>query len=199
MTAIRYRPEIDGLRAIAVLSVILFHAEVWWLPGGFVGVDIFFVISGFLITQLLLANGSQEGSPILQFYERRARRILPALVVVTVVTLVASIFFLIPDQIKDLSNSLVWVAVFISNFYFDGQVGYFAAQAHELPFLHTWSLAVEEQFYLLFPLAILGMRRWSRKALGIALLVAAAISLSLAEVLVYVDAEKNFFFTFSRV
>ncbi|MFC3085509.1 acyltransferase family protein [Tabrizicola soli] len=186
------------MRAVAVLSVILYHAQIWWIPGGFAGVDIFFVISGYLITTLLLNDMAQDRFSLLQFYERRARRILPALVTVVLATVLAAILLLTPSRIAALSDSVIWVSVFLSNFHFADQSGYFGPGAHQLPLLHTWSLAVEEQFYLLFPLALHAMRRRSRRAKVMALVAAILVSFFLAEVLARVDAEKNFFFTLSR-
>lgn len=148
-----YRLEIDGLRAIAVLGVILFHVDVK-CPGGFVGVDVFFVISGYLITSLLLRDLETGRFSLVQFWERRCRRILPALAVMVLVTLLAAGFLLLPDDYLKLGRSAVWQALFASNVHFWQDTGYFAAAAAEKPLLHTWSLAVEEQFYLGMPLLL---------------------------------------------
>jgi len=151
---LRYRPEIDGLRAIAVLSVVFFHAELG-PPGGFVGVDIFFVISGYLISALILRDFENAKFSIVEFWERRARRIIPALAVMVVVTLIAGYAFLIPEELKNLGASAFSQSLFIANVFFSraGQ-GYFDGPEEEMPLLHTWSLAVEEQFYLVFPLLL---------------------------------------------
>lgn len=177
----KYRREIDGLRALAVVSVILFHARVPFLAGGFLGVDIFFVIFGFLITSLLdhdLANGRYS---LAKFYERRVRRIVPALTLVLFVTVPAAFVLLLPSQMENFSASLAAVVVFLSNFYFLSQVGYFAPDAELEPLLHTWSLAVEEQFYLLFPpfLALLWHKGSVRTYAVLSLLAAASFCFSL--------------------
>lgn len=151
---LRYRPEIDGLRAIAVLSVVFFHAKLG-PPGGFVGVDIFFVISGYLISALILRDFENAKFSIIEFWERRARRIIPALAVMVAVTLIAGYIFLIPEELKSLGASAFAQSLFIANIYFSRSgEGYFDGPAEEMPLLHTWSLAVEEQFYLVFPLLL---------------------------------------------
>ena len=155
----RYRPEIDGLRALAVIGVVLFHAKIG-LRGGFVGVDVFFVISGFLITSLIIKDLSDGKFTLANFWERRVRRIVPAAVVVVLATLVAGWFLLMPDDYVLLGQSAAWQAVFAANFHFWLNTGYFAAPAETQPLLHTWSLAVEEQFYLFFPLILFGLFRW---------------------------------------
>jgi peptidoglycan/LPS O-acetylase OafA/YrhL len=177
---VHYRAEIDGLRAVAVLSVILAHAGVPWLPGGFVGVDVFFVISGFLITRLLCTDLESGTFSILRFYERRVRRILPALVLVVVVCLPFAWFWMLPRQLREFSESVTAVALFFSNVEFWRQSGYFASEAASKPLLHTWSLAVEEQFYIVFPFLLWGLVRSGLRPF--ALLVGLAVaSLALSE------------------
>lgn len=146
----KYRPEIDGLRTVAVVPVILFHAGFGLFSGGFVGVDVFFVISGYLITTILIDDLERGQFSILKFYDRRARRILPALFLVMLCSIPFAWFWMLPDQLSDFANSLVAVSLFVSNILF-WQSGYFAPAAELKPLLHTWSLAVEEQYYLLFP------------------------------------------------
>lgn len=148
----RYRPDIDGLRAVAIVPVLLFHAGVGAFSGGFVGVDVFFVISGFLITGLIRNEIDSGTFSIANFYERRIRRILPALFAVTIVTAALSAWLLLPDDLADFGKSVAATSLFASNFLFWQESGYFAPAAEETPLLHTWSLAVEEQFYILFPL-----------------------------------------------
>jgi peptidoglycan/LPS O-acetylase OafA/YrhL len=151
---IRYRREVDGLRALAVLPVILFHAGFETFSGGFVGVDVFFVISGYLITAVILTEIEKGKFSIINFYERRARRILPALFLVMIVSIPFSWLLLTPSEFVDFSKSLVATSVFGSNIYFWRGSGYFATAAELKPLLHTWSLALEEQFYLLFPFVL---------------------------------------------
>jgi peptidoglycan/LPS O-acetylase OafA/YrhL len=139
-----YRREIDGLRAVAVLAVILFHAGFETFSGGFVGVDVFFVISGYLITSIILAELEQGRFSIVGFYERRARRILPALFLVMLASIACAWFLLLPGEMRDFSQSLVAVSVFASNILFFNERGYFDAAADLKPLLHSWSLAVEE-------------------------------------------------------
>ncbi len=153
MSHLRYRNDIDGLRAIAVLGVVLYHAG-FGFPGGFVGVDIFFVISGFLITSLILRDLKAGTFSMIDFWERRARRILPALACVTAFTLVAGYFLLMPLDYQALGKSILALAAFSSNIQFWRETGYFAAAAEQKPMLHTWSLSVEEQFYLLIPIIL---------------------------------------------
>jgi peptidoglycan/LPS O-acetylase OafA/YrhL len=150
----RHRAEIDGLRAVAVIPVILFHAGFAPFGGGFVGVDVFFVISGYLITTILVADLEGGQFSLARFYERRARRILPALFVVMLACLPLAWLWMLPGQMRDLGESAAAVSLFVSNILFHARVDYFAPAADLEPLLHTWSLAVEEQFYLLFPIIL---------------------------------------------
>ncbi|EGM78156.1 Putative acyltransferase [Rheinheimera sp. A13L] len=153
-----YRKEIDGLRAVAVLSVMFFHTGFSFFSGGFIGVDIFFVISGYLITTIILKEMEAGNFSLIQFYERRARRILPALFLVLFISLPFAWLWLIPQDLKPFSQSLVAVSTFSSNIFFWISSDYFDTAAELKPLLHTWSLAVEEQFYFAFP--ILMMFTW---------------------------------------
>ena len=194
----KYRPEIDGLRTIAVVPVILFHAGFSWMSGGFVGVDVFFVISGYLITTILLTEMDQGRYSLMRFYERRARRILPALFVVMAACIPFAWAFMLQTQLRDFFESLTVTALFSSNFLFWSESGYFAAMAEEKPLLHTWSLAVEEQYYLLFPPALWAAMRFGRRtALGM-IVLAALVSLGMA-VLLDMTPESRFFLTHTRV
>lgn len=160
----KYRREIDGLRALAVVPVIFFHAGFETVSGGYVGVDVFFVISGYLITTILI-NEMEEGNySILRFYERRARRILPALTVVIAASIPFAWMLLQPKELEDFANSVIAAAIFSSNILFWREAGYFDAAAELKPLLHTWSLAVEEQYYILFPLFLFFVWRFGRKA-----------------------------------
>ncbi len=178
---IKYRSEIDGLRALAVLPVILFHAGFNAFSGGFVGVDVFFVISGYLITTILINELEAGNFSIVHFYERRARRILPALFLVMFACLPFAWFWLLPQDMKSFSQSLVAVSVFASNILFWRTSGYFDTATELKPLIHTWSLAVEEQYYVLFPLFMLiAWKLGKRWTVGI-LAVLAAISLGFAQ------------------
>ena len=167
-----YRPEIDGLRAFAVVPVVLFHAGFSTFKGGFVGVDIFFVISGYLITSIIHRELSETRFSIARFYERRARRILPALIAMLLVTLVLLVFIGLPAHLEGGGKSALAALLSVSNIYFWTQSGYFAPASEFEPFLHTWSLGVEEQFYILFPpaLMLLAALRWRRGAVMLAAL-----------------------------
>lgn len=154
MSSIKYRPEIDGLRAIAVISVIIYHLNENWLPGGFLGVDIFFVISGFLITGIIITEIQQNSFSFKQFYTRRIKRIYPAFItVMALVSFIASAIFIYNDFNK-LRKMIELSIAFLSNFYLGLTQGYFDLSANENPALHIWSLAVEEQYYLIFPLIL---------------------------------------------
>ena len=183
-----YRPEIDGLRAIAVGAVILYHAQITifgYQPfkGGFIGVDIFFVISGYLITSIILKELIATGTfSFKYFYERRVRRILPALLVVMLASIPFAWNILLPNSFVDFSKSILYSLGFISNLYFH----YSGQQYGDLsgllkPFLHTWSLSVEEQFYILFPIVLLITFKYFRKNLIHILIVGFIISLVLAD------------------
>lgn len=149
---LKYRPEIDGLRAIAVIPVLLYHAGFPYVKGGFSGVDVFFVISGYLITSILWAEVQAKRLSLMDFYERRARRILPALFLVLSACALTAWWYLPPTHLKDFSNSLLAIGLFGSNIYFWRSSGYFDSSADLKPLLHTWSLSLEEQFYLFFPI-----------------------------------------------
>lgn len=178
---LRYRPEVDGLRALAVVPVILFHAGFDTFRGGFVGVDIFFVISGYLITTILLSEKMSDRFTLVGFYERRARRILPALFFVILACIPFAWLRMTPDEVNELSKSIVGVALFSSNIFFWLSSGYFDTIAEEKLLLHTWSLGVEEQYYLFFPLLLMATWRFGQKR-QIALLAAlAAVSLLMCE------------------
>lgn len=175
-----YRREIDGLRAVAVLPVILFHSGLNLFPGGFVGVDIFFVISGYLITSILLGDLEAGKFSILKFYERRARRILPALFALIVCAAPFAWLLMTPAQAREFWQSVMSIAVFGSNIFFWLQSGYFDGASELKPLLHTWSLAVEEQYYVLFPPLLALIWRWNRRAVAPLLAIAGFASLGLS-------------------
>jgi peptidoglycan/LPS O-acetylase OafA/YrhL len=193
-----YRPEINGLRSFAVLPVIFFHAGFSLFSGGYIGVDVFFVISGFLITTIILEEMRAGRFSIMNFYERRARRILPALFFVMLVSLPFAWALLSPADLHDFAQSLVAIAMFGSNFLFWQESGYFDTAAELKPMLHTWSLAVEEQYYVLFPLLILAAWRFGTKRLVALIAVIAAASLVISEVQVRTHPSTAFFLLPSR-
>lgn len=179
-----YRPDIDGLRAIAVLAVVINHLAPSLLPGGYVGVDIFFVISGYLITSIILSEVASGGLNTRRFYERRVRRIIPALFVMLLSVVIAGYFVLLPSDYLSTLKALASTVFFGSNIFFwrESEGGYFAAtDASTNPLLHTWSLGVEEQFYMVFPLFVLLAYRYARRQFKVLLLLAALCSLLLAE------------------
>ena len=163
MSSLAYRKDIDGLRAIAVLSVIICHANPDWLPGGFTGVDVFFVISGFLITAIIQREMTDGSFRFADFYLRRIRRILPVFFVVLFVVLLAGTLLLLAKDLVFVSSSARYATFFASNLYFAGEVDYFAPATVETPLIHTWSLAVEEQYYLVWPVLLLLLLRYARR------------------------------------
>ncbi len=171
----KYRADIDGLRAIAVLSVLFFHSGIGSFSGGYVGVDIFFVISGYLITSIIVREIERGDFSIVKFYERRFRRILPALTVVVVLSLIFGVLLFDSKQLYDLGQSAVATSIFSSNILFYLESGYFDGPSELKPLLHTWSLAVEEQFYIFFPILLIliakmGDRKYSKWLIPLALL-----------------------------
>ena len=166
---IEYRSEIDGLRALAVLPVIFFHAGFEWFSGGFVGVDVFFVISGYLITSLIIDDMNKGNFSLANFYERRARRLLPALFFMILITLPFAMYWLAPSDLKRFGQSLSAISIFLSNILFWTEGGYFETASELKPLIHTWSLAVEEQYYILFPLFLLAS--WSLGPIWILLML----------------------------
>ncbi len=194
-----YRREIDGLRSVAVIPVILFHAGYPLFSGGFIGVDIFFVISGYLITSIIIAENSNGSFSVLKFYERRARRILPVLFVVIACCLPFAWAWMLPEQMASFGRSIIAVCLFVSNVFFWQQSGgYFAAASEEQPLLHTWSLAVEEQFYLLFPLLVMILWRFGKKVLIGAIAFISLASLTLAQYGSEAFATANFYLPTTR-
>ena len=177
----KYRKEIDGLRALAVFPVIFFHAGFDFFKGGFVGVDIFFVISGYLITTLIISELSENKFSIFNFYERRARRILPALFFVMAMCLPLSWLWLSPTDLKDFGQSLVAVSIFSSNILFWMESGYFETASEIKPLLHTWSLAIEEQYYIVFPIFLMIIWRLGFKSILILLTLIFLLSLGVSQ------------------
>jgi peptidoglycan/LPS O-acetylase OafA/YrhL len=194
-----YRPEIDGLRAIAVVPVILFHANLGIMPGGFVGVDVFFVISGYLITTILLNDLATRRFSIVNFYERRMRRIAPALLFVCVACLPFAAMWMLPPELKAFGKSLFHALLMVSNFELWDDVSYFAAKNELKPLLHTWSLSVEEQFYLVFPVLLWALRGFERRTMFWIVAVLSALSFALTWPIGRIDPVANFYLPFTRL
>ena len=178
----KYRNEIDGLRAIAVVPVILYHAGFELLSGGFIGVDIFFVISGYLITTILIEDMENNRFSIINFYERRARRILPALYLMLLFVSIASSVIMLPSQLEEFGQSLVATVLFSSNIFFFLKTDYWAEQSEFLPLLHTWSLGIEEQYYVLFPILLFFIWRFGKNVVFWLIIIFALISFMLSEI-----------------
>ncbi len=194
-----YRREVDGLRAIAVIPVIFFHAGFSGFSGGFVGVDVFFVISGYLITSIILKEHESNKFSLVNFYERRARRILPALSVVLVLTTFTAYTLMSPEFLESYAKSLISVTLFASNIFFNLESGYFSTASEEKPLLHTWSLAVEEQYYIFFPVLIMLFWTLGKKSLALIISTLLIISLAYCQYLANLGlVNENFYLIFSR-
>jgi peptidoglycan/LPS O-acetylase OafA/YrhL len=190
-----YRADIDGLRAVSILLVVGYHAQPSLIPGGFIGVDIFFVISGFLITRIILSQSDANTFSFLEFYARRIRRIFPALIVVLAVTYVLGWLVLLPDGLALLGKNIAAGVAFVSNLFQLTQLGYFAPDAAENPLLHLWSLGIEEQFYIFWPPALLVIGwRWRRTWMG----VIATASFGVSLLIFFGDKDWSFYSPISR-
>jgi peptidoglycan/LPS O-acetylase OafA/YrhL len=186
----KYRAEIDGLRTVAVIPVVLYHMGLSAFPGGFVGVDIFFVISGFLITSLIAQQYEAGSFSLKEFYVRRVRRLVPALVPVVAFSFWVAWTYLFPPEFTEFLQSVVGVFTYTSNFVFLIQADYFAEASKLKPLLHTWSLAIEEQFYLILPITLLTCLRIKGRTLALALFaICGAASLAAC---IYVTEIGNF-------
>jgi peptidoglycan/LPS O-acetylase OafA/YrhL len=197
-SGLQYRPEIDGMRAVAVLAVVAFHAFPGKFPGGFIGVDIFFVLSGYLISSIILNDLSSGTFSLADFYSRRIRRIFPALSVVLAFCLAVGWAFLMPDEWRSLTRHVLGGAGFLSNIVLAREAGYFDAAGRTKPLLHLWSLGIEEQFYILWPLTLAFLwRRTSRLLLAILLIVAFSFALNVTFVHRYPTA--TFYYPLTRI
>ncbi|MBO0748911.1 MAG: acyltransferase, partial [Porphyrobacter sp.] len=176
-----YRREVDGLRAVAVVPVILFHSGFRAFAGGFVGVDVFFVISGYLITSVIIEDLQDGTFSLGRFYERRVRRIFPAFVLMLLVSAPLAALLLMPGYAKLVSHSLIAASLFASNLLYLRHTGYFGGPVQLRPLLHTWTLGVEEQYYLFFPLFMMSVWRLGRRWLTAILVLLVAISFGFAE------------------
>lgn len=196
---IAYRPEIDGLRAVAIASVVLFHSGASAFSGGYVGVDIFFVISGYLITSIILKADASGGFSYLDFYARRARRILPALLAMTAIVTAVCLAVLLPSDLVQYGKILIYTILFGANFRLTGTPAYFDTASQENPLLHMWSLSVEEQFYLLWPtLLVAAMAFLSPRGTRLAVAILALASLVCAQILVQSWPKSAFYHLPSR-
>ena len=192
-----YRPDIDGLRAIAVLLVVGFHAFPDVLKGGFVGVDIFFVISGYLISGIILADVNRQRFSVRHFYAKRIRRIFPSLIVVLLACIGFAWFALLPDELKELGKHTAGGAGFVANLVLWGESGYFDSQAELKPLLHLWSLGIEEQFYFIWPLVLVWGAQKPRRLLG-SLVALIALSFGLNVGSLHGDPVGTFYSPFTR-
>ena len=186
-----YRSEIDGLRAVSVLAVVFYHLGYTWMPGGFVGVDVFFVISGYLITNILIERHETEQVGFADFYLRRLRRLGPALLVMIALSVIAGFFVLAPGDYHALSLSALYALIASSNFYFLYNTGYFDISSQSMPLLHTWSLAIEEQFYLIWPLTLFVLEKACRAQRRRMMLLVAVIAAASFALNVYAVATKE--------
>lgn len=193
-----YRPDIDGLRAIAVLAILFYHAHFTTFAGGYVGVDVFFVISGFLITSIIIKDINAGEFSVARFYERRIRRIFPALYVVLLFVLIATYFLYNPENFTQAIKSVAATVGFVSNILFWTETGYFDAPATLKPLLHTWSLAVEEQFYIFFPLLLVFITRFFREKLREILIGLASLSFLLSLYVINKNPASAFYFPHLR-
>ena len=196
-STLKYSPQIDGLRAFAVLAVIIYHGFPGYLNGGFLGVDVFFVISGYLITRLILNNLQNKKFTFKEFYYRRIKRILPALIVMLIMTLIFGGLVLFPDEYKSLGIHIFGGATFISNFILYSEIGYFDPDSHSKPLLHLWSLAIEEQFYIIWPIMLFLFWKFSLNIFNLICTVL-IISFSINLYLIYTDSGLAFYFPFAR-
>jgi peptidoglycan/LPS O-acetylase OafA/YrhL len=197
-SSLNYRPDIDGLRAVAVLLVIAYHVVALKIWGGFIGVDVFFVISGFLISSVILREIEEGQFSLLVFYERRIRRIFPALMVMLFVTAIFSSVYLLPSELIDFAKSLVAAVFSASNVYFLEKSDYFATPNASTPLLHTWSLAVEEQFYILFPLFLLLIRRFVPGNFRKVVILVASASFAVSVIGAYAFPTATFYLPVTR-
>ena len=195
----KYRPDIDVLRSIAVLGVVFFHAGFHTALGGYVGVDVFFVISGYLITRKIEEEIALGVFSFRNFYVNRARRLFPALFVTVLVTFFLSSLLLAADHFTQFAQSAVWTALSASNIFFWIDSGYWAADNRLKPLLHTWSLSVEEQFYLFWPLALYFLSKFANKFVPTALALTGALSFIGAAAYFKIDQDAVFFLTPFRV
>ena len=194
---LKYRPDIDGMRAIAIILVVIYHAFPKFITGGFFGVDVFFVLSGYLISTIIIEQLNSNSFRLTDFYVRRIKRIVPALITVMVVSLILGWFLLLPMEYKQLGKHLLGGSTFISNFLSWNEVGYFDGAAESKPLLHLWSLSVEEQFYLLWPITLSWFYTKKYNLFNLIGLIA-LFSFILNIILVKINTEAAFYFPVAR-
>lgn len=195
---LKYRKDIDGLRAVSIISVVIYHIFPKTIPGGFVGVDIFFVISGYLITNIIIYDLYQDKFSFIDFYTKRIKRIIPSLLIVLIITFIIGWFVLLTNEFEELAKHIIGSIFFVSNFLLLNEVGYFNTAADAKPLLHLWSLSIEEQFYLFWPLilSIFCKNGYSLKKITIIIL---AISFLINIIGVYINANATFYSPLSRI
>ncbi len=199
MNNIKYRPDVDGLRAVAVLLVILFHMNAEWVPGGFIGVDIFFVISGFIITSAIYPQMSANEFSFNLFYVKRIKRILPLFYLVVCTSLLFAYWMYTPNDFSSFADSWRYASSFIANIYFEKHSGYFAPTSETLPLLHTWSLSIEEQFYFVWPAVLIISTRYLSKPASAAFIILSLVGLvGYSQYLTITAPEKGYYFIQSR-
>lgn len=199
MSNIKYRPDVDGLRAVSVFLVILFHMNADWIPGGFIGVDIFFVISGFIITSAIYPQISANDFSFNLFYVKRIKRILPLFYLVVCTCLIFSYWLHTPNDFASFADSWRYASSFIANVYFEKHSGYFAPTSETLPLLHTWSLSIEEQFYFVWPVVlIISAKYLSKPALAIFTMLSVLGLAGYSQYLTITAPEKGYYFIQSR-
>src|SRR5262249_41261265 len=196
-SALEYRADIDGLRAVAVLSVLGYHTGFSKVSGGFVGVDVFFVISGYLISSIVFSEIAASRFSVIGFYERRVRRIFPALFGMLAVSSVFAVVYLLPIELVAYCKSMMAAAASMSNLYFWQHSGYFDSPTSQ-PLLHTWSLAVEEQFYICFPLFLVVVRKFFPQRLRASVVLLFFCSLVASIIVVSHNAETAFYMPYTR-